>query len=104
MQRQALLGADGAKSRAESLCIFRRHRCGPQAHFLVVDVGPGGDQGAVTPGSTETRASWGRTFSRPGADCPRGPSPGMVTDSDGKTGRPPGQADWKKAVESVIAG
>jgi hypothetical protein len=27
----------------------------------------------------------------------------MVTDSDGKTGTPPGQADWKKAVESVIA-
>jgi hypothetical protein len=28
----------------------------------------------------------------------------MVTDSDGKTGSAPGQADWKKAVESVIAG
>jgi hypothetical protein len=28
----------------------------------------------------------------------------MVTDSDGKTGGAPGQADWKKAVESVIAG
>jgi hypothetical protein len=27
----------------------------------------------------------------------------MVTDSDGKTGSAPGQADWKKAVESVIA-
>src|SRR5437868_3861110 len=29
------------------------------------------------------------------------PFPGMVTDSDGKTGTASGQADWKKAVEST---
>src|SRR5690606_37617270 len=28
-------------------------------------------------------------------------SPGMVTDSDGKTEKAPGQADWRKAVESA---
>src|SRR4051812_3100220 len=71
---------------------------------FVVD-GPGGDQGVVeTPASPEGVRHGGALSAGVGAGCPRGPSPGMVTDSDGKTGGAPGQADWKKAVESVIAG